>query len=134
MSDDLIKCIDAPEQIFASRGDDGWRWPRASKFPEQGPHENVKYVRADLIEKLERELDDWRKHSAAAWHKCEERRIAEEAAEAKLAKAVDTLQRIARSQPRPNKKGWYTPHDISSLQRAARTTLAELEGKEWATI
>lgn len=46
---DLIKRDDAPEQIFASQGDDGWRWPRASKYPEQGPHQNIKYIRADII-------------------------------------------------------------------------------------
>jgi hypothetical protein len=40
----------APQWIFASRDDDGWRWPRASKFPEQGPRENVKYIRADIAE------------------------------------------------------------------------------------
>ena len=40
---------DAPERIFASRDEqDGWRWPRASKFPEQGPRENIEYRRADL--------------------------------------------------------------------------------------
>lgn len=49
--DDLIKRDDAPKQIFASQGDDGWRWPRASKFPEQGPYENIMYVRADLLAK-----------------------------------------------------------------------------------
>ena len=47
---DLIKRDDAPEQIFASQGDDGWRWPRASKFPEQGDREDIKYVRADLVD------------------------------------------------------------------------------------
>ena len=47
---DPIKRDDAPDQIFASQGDDGWRWPRASKYPEQGPHENIKYVRADLVD------------------------------------------------------------------------------------
>lgn len=39
----------APDQIFASPDrQDGWRWPRASKFPEQGPYENVSYTRSDL--------------------------------------------------------------------------------------
>lgn len=39
----------APDQIFASPDrEDGWRWPRASKFPEQGPYENVSYTRSDL--------------------------------------------------------------------------------------
>jgi hypothetical protein len=39
----------APDQIFASPDrEDGWRWPRASQFPEQGPYENVSYTRSDL--------------------------------------------------------------------------------------
>jgi hypothetical protein len=39
----------APDQIFASPDrQDGWRWPRASQFPEQGPYENVSYTRSDL--------------------------------------------------------------------------------------
>lgn len=70
--------MEAPERIFASRDDEGeWRWPRASKFPEQGPRENVEYLRADI---------------AAA-------RIAEltaraERAEALLADAMEALARI----------------------------------------
>ena len=41
--------MSAPEHIYARPDpDDGWRWPRASKLPEQGPHLNVCYRRADL--------------------------------------------------------------------------------------
>ena len=41
--------MSAPDHIYASPDpDDGWRWPRASKLPEQGPHLNVCYRRADL--------------------------------------------------------------------------------------
>lgn len=40
----------APEYIYASQGDDGWRYPRASKYPEQGNHENVPYIRADIAQ------------------------------------------------------------------------------------
>ena len=41
--------MDAPSHIYASPDpDDGWRWPRASQFPEQGPRANVCYVRSDL--------------------------------------------------------------------------------------
>jgi hypothetical protein len=39
----------AIERIIASPDpDDGWRWPRASQFPEQGPYENVSYTRTDI--------------------------------------------------------------------------------------
>lgn len=40
----------APNEIFASQDDDGWRWPRASKFPEQGGYENISYTRTDLYQ------------------------------------------------------------------------------------
>ena len=41
--------MSAPEHIYARPDPDGgWRWPRASKFPEQGPHLNVCYLRADI--------------------------------------------------------------------------------------
>ena len=78
---------------------------------------------ADRIEQLERELE------VAVWYRVawDQALLQRNEAEAKLTKAMEALQRIARSQPRPNKKGCYTPHDISSLQRAARTALAELE-------
>lgn len=45
----MMNLSEAPEQIFASPDrEDGWRWPRASQYPEQGPYENVSYTRSDL--------------------------------------------------------------------------------------
>ena len=42
--------MSAPDNIFASPDiDDGWRWIRASLFPEQGPYENVAYTRTAAI-------------------------------------------------------------------------------------
>lgn len=150
MSDDLIKRDDAPEQIFASRGDDGWRWPRASKFPEQGPHENVKYVRADRIEQLERELDEARHLQSCACnydtptdvcmghHTLFERLYAAERGrlEAKLAEAVEALREITgRHIPDcPASFGGdeleWAVRQHTALRATARTTLAKLEGKE----
>jgi len=115
MSDDLIKRDDAPEQIFASQGDDGWRWPRASKFPEQGPHENVKYVRADRIEELEGERDEamMTGHDLA---KIEYRDLVSDL-EAKLAKAVEALR-------------FYAAVYKSPFGNRARIVLAKLEKTE----
>jgi hypothetical protein len=66
------------------------------------------------IKELERERDEWRKDSAAAWDKCEERRIAQEAAEGKLAKAIAYLEKISR-------------HANRSCSAIAARALAELE-------
>jgi hypothetical protein len=49
-------------------------------------------------------------------------------AEAKLAKALEALRRIANSQPRPMRSGGYEGHDVSNMQRTARATLAEIDG------
>ena len=39
----------APERVWCGPdGDDGWRWPMASKFPEA--RLNVAYVRSDLFD------------------------------------------------------------------------------------
>jgi 5'-deoxynucleotidase YfbR-like HD superfamily hydrolase len=46
---------------------------------------------ADRIEALTAEIAELREDAAAAWDKCEERRIAKETTEAKLAKAVAFL-------------------------------------------
>ena len=123
MSDDLIKRNDAPEQIFASKTDEGWRWPRASKFPEQGPYENIRYIRADRIEELECE-----RYEAvnAAWRNG----IAREKAQAKLAKAVETLRCLeiaatGAGVPHPQERKLL--HEQIAL---TRTTLAELEGEK----
>jgi hypothetical protein len=48
--------------------------------------------------------------------------------EAKLAKALEALRRIANSQPRPMRSGGYEGHDVSNMQRTARATLAEIDG------
>ena len=48
--------------------------------------------------------------------------------EAKLAKALEALRRIANSQPRPMRSGGYEGHDVSNMQRTARAALAELKG------
>lgn len=50
--------------------------------------------------------------------------------EAKLAKAIEVLERIASMQPRSRRDGSYDGHDISNLQRAARNTLTELKGEQ----
>lgn len=50
------------------------------------------------------------------------------AIKAKLAKAVEALERVSNSQPRPKRNGDYDRSDVSALQRIARTTLAELGG------
>jgi len=120
MSDDLIKRDDAPKQIFASQGDDGWRWPRASKFPEQGPHENVMYVRADRIEELERERDEamMTGHDLA---KIEYRDLVG-GLEAKLAKAVEIGNKMAAS--------IMVKHYIVSVAADWEDMVAKLEGEE----
>jgi hypothetical protein len=78
---------------------------------------------ADRIEALVRELglaDDQRRE----WERhCKD-------AEARLAKAVDALTRIASAQPRPMRSGGYEGHDVSNMQRTARTALAEIGGEK----
>ena len=120
MRDNLIKRDDAPEQIFASRGDDGWRWPRASKFPEQGPHENVKYVRADRFEQLEEKVEQWKAGFALAdakWGKVLMER----------GKAVKALRELVTCV----EDGCYCSEaKMAGAMDDARTVLAELEGGE----
>ena len=72
----------------------------------------VTKLAADRIEELKRERDEWRTDSAAAWDKCVERRIAQDEAEAKLAKAMDALRS-------------YTKTSVGFL---AKEVLAELDG------
>jgi hypothetical protein len=55
--------------------------------------EEVAALSARLAE-VEAERDTWMADSAAAWDKCEERRLLQEAAEVKLASAVEGLRRI----------------------------------------
>jgi len=128
---DLIKRDDAPDQIFASQGDDGWRWPRASKFPEQGDRENVKYVRADLvdpnairnvalqarIEELENSLAWYQMMDAMSSDHVVELTDKLEAAETKLTKAIEALRNILSG-------------DDLYPWRIAREVLAELGGGE----
>ncbi len=113
---DLIKRDDAPEQIFASQGDYGWRWPRAGKFPEQGPHENVKYVRADRIEQLVEENKELTLQLLAT---------SGQAADAldKLAKAMEALRELDRRNDSLDTFN-NAVHDIVSA------VLAKLEGGE----
>ena len=87
-------------------------------------------VAADRIEELAKERDCWMKDSAAAWDKCEDRRLEAEALEAKLAKAVEALELIA------GVKGYYScpfPEYHEGYGAFAvvksREALAELEGK-----
>lgn len=128
---DPIKRDDAPDQIFASQGDDGWRWPRASKFPEQGDRENVKYVRADLvdpnairnvalqarIEELENSLAWYQMMDAMSSDHVVELTDKLEAAETKLTKAIEALRNILSG-------------DDLYPWRIAREVLAELGGGE----
>ena len=48
-------------------------------------------------EEAEKSVEYWIKDSAAGWDKCEVRRLEAVAAEAKLATAVEALQRVTRS-------------------------------------
>ena len=120
---DLIKRDDAPDQIFASQGDDGWRWPRASKFPEQGDRENIKYVRADLLVEENKELTLQLLATSG------------QAADAldKLAKTVEALRDTTQMLSQCTftiirMKGQY--FERLELVDKARAVLAELEGKE----
>lgn len=45
-----------------------------------------------------------------------------------LAKAVEALERVSNSQPRPKRNGDYDRSDVSALQRIARTAIAVLTG------
>jgi hypothetical protein len=80
----------------------------------------VKVV-ADDLEALDKACKEWVDVSQRSYQRGK-------AAEAKLAKALEALRRIANSQPRPMRSGGYEGHDVSNMQRTARATLAEIEG------
>lgn len=79
---DLIKRDDALAAIY----EDSPEWTREAiaALPAIDP--------ADTVKDLMKLRDYWMKDSAAAWDECEVRRLEAEAAEAKLTKAVETLQ------------------------------------------
>jgi len=93
--------------------------------------DNMKIV-ADYVEELERILSSSPCEIAAHSNRLTEYMFHWEGraldAEAKLAKAVEALRRIANSQPRPMRSGGYEGHDVSNMQRTARATLAEIDG------
>lgn len=72
---------------------------------------------AARIEQLLKDQDYWVDDSAAAWDKCEARRLEVVAAEAKLAKAVEALEEIAS----------YDTGMFAGIAVIARTVLVELE-------
>ena len=76
---------------------------------------------ADRIEELDRACSEWADASQANYQRAK-------TAEAKLAKAVEALERVSNSQPRPKRNGDYDRSDVSALQRIARTAIAELTG------
>ena len=78
-------------------------------------------AQAAEIEWLEKACAEWAEVSQSTYQRAK-------AAEAKLAKAVEALERVSNSQPRPKRNGDYDRSDVSALQRIARTTLAELTG------
>jgi len=126
MSDDLIKRNDAPEQIFASKTDEGWRWPRASKFPEQGPYENIRYIRADRskIEQLERGMDALQDRLYTANKARADANFRANKKQFKLAKAVEAIKEIEATVA-------SSKVPIAGLIRhQCKVALAELEGKE----
>jgi hypothetical protein len=60
-----------------------------------GPHTtHGKFIQelADRLEEVEADRDEWMADSATAWDECENRRLLQVAAEAKLAKAVEALE------------------------------------------
>ena len=108
---------DAPDQIFASQDGDGWRWPRASKFPEQGLYENIRYIRADLVDPaaipaLQARIEELEKQ-CSAYARADQLFVEDiNELEAKLTKAVGFLKTMVD----------YNEYVIAPF-------LAELEGK-----
>jgi len=83
------------------------------------------FAAADRIEELLRERQAH--HANPADFRYWEGRYRDE--KANLAKAAGALTRIASAQPRPMRSGGYEGHDVSNMQRTARTTLAEIGGE-----
>jgi len=99
---------DAPERIWSTGDGKTGSWNHEEgRMKVHLPHDwQIEYIRADVsraaveavearLAEVEAERDAWMADSAAAWDKCEERRLLQEAAEAKLAKAMGALDNAA---------------------------------------
>lgn len=88
----------APERIWADAeiGDGGF-WACDADEYEQG--DSSAYIRKDLYDALAKERDELVADSAAAWDKCEERRLAQKKAEAeveRLKRELDDLKSFCK--------------------------------------